>query len=251
MKTFLETWLSRAPLVFAQELSSLLQLTPTDQPPAPDGAMSVAMNVSGAASGRFLILADRSELHALLVAVNVAEDGTDQQWEAELFRGLLDQIAQDVGATIGGLTVAPAEPIEWPAGIPAATYKLGLGGGPAMLIAFVDQTRPFLSPLSSNAAADRSAAPGGTRRGVDLLLDVELEASLRFGSREMSLNEVLDLGPGDVVELDRHITEPVDLLVGDKIVARGEVVLVNGNFGFSVLEVATPEMRLESIRCLF
>jgi len=67
----------------------------------------------------------------------------------------------------------------------------------------------------------------------------------------MSLNEVLDLGPGDVVELDRHVAEPVDLLVGDKIVARGEVVLVNGNFGFSVLEVAAAEKRLESVRCLF
>ena len=72
-----------------------------------------------------------------------------------------------------------------------------------------------------------------------------------FGSREMSLNEVLDLGPGDVVELDRHVSEPVDLLVGDKIVARGEVVLVNGNFGFNVLEVAEAERRLESVRCLF
>jgi flagellar motor switch protein FliN/FliY len=90
-----------------------------------------------------------------------------------------------------------------------------------------------------------------TPGGVDLLLDVELEASLRFGSREMPLNEVLDLGAGDVVELDRHVSDPVDLLVGDKIVARGEVVLVNGSFGLRVLEVAEPRKCLESIRCLF
>ena len=60
---------------------------------------------------------------------------------------------------------------------------------------------------------------------------MELEASLRFGCREMPLGEILDLGPGDVVQLDRHVSDPVDLIVGDKIVARGEVVLVNGNFG--------------------
>jgi flagellar motor switch protein FliN len=84
-----------------------------------------------------------------------------------------------------------------------------------------------------------------------LLLDVELEASLRFGAREMPLGEILDLGPGDVVQLDRHIHDPVDLIVGDKIVARGEVVLVNGNFGLRVTEVAEPQRRLESIRCLF
>jgi flagellar motor switch protein FliN len=91
----------------------------------------------------------------------------------------------------------------------------------------------------------------GLSPGLELLLDVELEASLRFGSREMPLGEILDLGPGDVIQLDRHINDPVDLIVGDKIVARGEVVLVNGNFGLRVTEVAEPQRRLESIRCLF
>ena len=91
----------------------------------------------------------------------------------------------------------------------------------------------------------------GLTPGLELLLDVELEASLRFGAREMPLGEILDLGPGDVVQLDRHVADPVDLIVGDKIVARGEVVLVNGNFGLRVTEVAAPRKRLESIRCLF
>jgi flagellar motor switch protein FliN len=93
--------------------------------------------------------------------------------------------------------------------------------------------------------------PTAVGPGVELLLDVELEASLRFGCRELPLSEILDLGAGDVVELDRQVTDPVDLIVGDKIVARGEVVLVNGNFGLRVTEVATPRKRLESIRCLF
>jgi flagellar motor switch/type III secretory pathway protein FliN len=62
---------------------------------------------------------------------------------------------------------------------------------------------------------------------------------------------VLELGPGDVVQLERHVSDPVDLIVGDKIVARGEVVLVNGNFGLRVTEVAEPKKSLESIRCLF
>jgi flagellar motor switch protein FliN len=105
------------------------------------------------------------------------------------------------------------------------------------------------------AATSGAAAPGGSvptlSPGLNLLLDVELEASIRFGAREMPLSEILDLGPGDVVQLDRHISDPVDLIVGDKIVARGEVVLVNGNFGLRVTAVAEPQRRLESIRCLF
>jgi len=87
--------------------------------------------------------------------------------------------------------------------------------------------------------------------GISLLFDIELEATLQFGSREMALREILELGPGDVVELDRHVSEPVDLVVGDRIVARGEVVVASGNFALRITEVATPQLRLESIRCLF
>jgi flagellar motor switch protein FliN/FliY len=83
------------------------------------------------------------------------------------------------------------------------------------------------------------------------LLDIELQASLRFGGREMLLGEILDLGPGDVVSLDRPVQAPVDLVVGDRIVARGEVVLVDGNYGLRILEVAEPQKRLETVRCLF
>jgi len=104
------------------------------------------------------------------------------------------------------------------------------------------------------AGAAGGAAPTAGSEGADglgLLYDIELDATLQFGSKEMLLRDVLDLGPGDVVELDRHIAEPVDLVVGDRIVARGEVVVANGNFALRILEVATPQMRLESIRCLF
>jgi flagellar motor switch protein FliN/FliY len=86
---------------------------------------------------------------------------------------------------------------------------------------------------------------------IDLLNDIDLDATLRFGSRDMTLEEVLNLGPGSVIELDRHINEPVDLVVGDRIVARGEVVVASGNFALRVTEVATPQLRLESIRCFF
>ncbi len=97
---------------------------------------------------------------------------------------------------------------------------------------------------------DEEPEPAG-EPAIGLLNDIELEATLQFGSREMQLREVLQLGPGDVVELDRHVSEPVDLVVGDRIVARGEVVVASGNFALRITEVATPQLRLESIRCLF
>jgi flagellar motor switch protein FliN len=85
----------------------------------------------------------------------------------------------------------------------------------------------------------------------DLLLEIELDATLQFGSRELPLKDVLALSPGDVLELNRHVNEPVDLVVSDRIVARGEVVVVDGNFALLVTEVAAPQLRLESIRSLF
>src|ERR1700729_4263518 len=88
-------------------------------------------------------------------------------------------------------------------------------------------------------------------KALNVLYDLELDVTLQFGSREVPLREILELGPGDVVELNRHVSEPVDLVVGDRIVARGEVVIVSGNFALRITEVATPQLRLESIRCLF
>jgi flagellar motor switch protein FliN/FliY len=131
-----------------------------------------------------------------------------------------------------GPTAAPAPPA-------ASDSVSGLGRGDG---------KP---PASSTAQAAQPAAERIQSPGIELLLDVELEASLRFGSREMALSELLALGPGDVVQLDRALADPVDLIVGDRIVARGEVVLVNGNFGLHVTEVAEPRKSLESIRCLF
>jgi flagellar motor switch protein FliN/FliY len=105
--------------------------------------------------------------------------------------------------------------------------------------------------VEQDGTAPVQAGEMATDAAMDLLYDIELEATLQFGSRELTLREVLELGPGDVVELDRHVSEPVDLVVGDRIVARGEVVVASGNFALRITEVATPQLRLESIRCLF
>jgi len=81
-----------------------------------------------------------------------------------------------------------------------------------------------------------------------LLLDVELPVALRFGKSEMSLSNILELSPGSVVELDQKIVEPVELLVGGKVVAQGEVVVLDGNYALRVTEVVNPLERLKSLQ---
>jgi flagellar motor switch protein FliN len=108
--------------------------------------------------------------------------------------------------------------------------------------------QPAASPPSA-AAAKPSAAPAtnGATPNLDLLLDVELDATLRFGQREMLLREILELRPGSVVELNRQLQEPAELLVGGRIIARGEVVIVDGNYGLRITDIVHPQKRLESL----
>lgn len=99
---------------------------------------------------------------------------------------------------------------------------------------------PARSELPRQSAAERnpqSEKPGDEKMSLDLLLDVELAVTLRFGSRRLLLREVLDLNPGSVVGLDRQVQEPADMLLDGRVVARGEVVVVDGNYGFRVTEV--------------
>lgn len=72
---------------------------------------------------------------------------------------------------------------------------------------------------------------------IERVIDVPLHVTLRFGERRMRLHEVLELNTGSLVELDRQVEEPVDLMLGERVIARGEVVIVDGNYGLRVMEV--------------
>jgi flagellar motor switch protein FliN/FliY len=77
---------------------------------------------------------------------------------------------------------------------------------------------------------------------LELLMDVELEATIRFGGRTLALREILAMTVGSVVELDKRIDEPAELFVAGRLIATGEVVVVDGSFGLRVIEViSTPE----------
>ena len=72
---------------------------------------------------------------------------------------------------------------------------------------------------------------------LDLVMDVELNVTLRFGQRQLTLREVLELTTGSVIELDRQVEEPVELLLEGKVIARGEAVVIDGNYGLRITEV--------------
>jgi len=86
------------------------------------------------------------------------------------------------------------------------------------------------------------------KENLGLLLDMELEATLRFGEREMLLREILNLNSGSVVELNRRVNDPVELLVCGKVVAKGDVVVLDGNYALRVTQVGSPADRISSLR---
>lgn len=81
------------------------------------------------------------------------------------------------------------------------------------------------------------AADANSRRGVELILDVQMHVAVELGRTTMQVRDVLALGPGSVVELDKLASEPVEVVVNNKVVARGEVVVIDDSFGVRVTEI--------------
>jgi flagellar motor switch protein FliN/FliY len=89
---------------------------------------------------------------------------------------------------------------------------------------------------------------GDAQRNLDLLLDVEIPVTVEVGRTLKTLDEVLSLVPGSVVALDKKAEEPVDLRVNGKLVARGEVVLVDDQYGLRITQIIDAAGRIESLR---
>jgi flagellar motor switch protein FliN/FliY len=245
MKSYLEAWSSVATTLFSQALAGEPELVESLPKPLGAGAVGFAATIAGDVEGRFSVVLDGTILESPLVG-----EGVDQKagW-AEILGEVANAAAGEFLAKTGKKCSVQKFEESAPESKVSCAFQLK-SGDRSWTILVRDEVRapkPAAQPVAQPAAAP----PQSLSAGIELLLDVELEAALRFGCKELPLAEILDLGPGDVVPLDRNVSDPVDLIVGDKIVARGEVVLINGNFGLRVTEVVSPRKRLESIRCLF
>lgn len=142
--------------------------------------------------------------------------------------------------------------------------KLGMGG--AEEVAAPPQSAPSASAQTQPAAATTAAIPSSPTATInqtqmmsarsmpsvdtanlDLLLDIELPVMVRMGQTEMPLGELLKLTPGAILELNRAADSPVDLLVNGKQIAKGEVVVVDGNFAFRITEIESTDARIRSL----
>jgi flagellar motor switch protein FliN/FliY len=135
----------------------------------------------------------------------------------------VDRVA---GLAFGGMFVVPLAATDDPAAMPVLLY-------------FGVQLLDALSSAQTERGGEADE-PQVYPYNLKLVMDVELNVSVLFGQRQLPLGDVLALSSGSVVELDRMVDEPVELLLDGKLIARGEAVIVDGNYGLRVTEIPQP-----------
>jgi flagellar motor switch protein FliN len=188
-------------------------------------------------------------------AAAAAESITAENKEAleELLRQVAGLAATALAATAGGAvqlhlsaSAAPAWSSDAIFGLQSTsaaeaatpaipeTIALEIQISPALAAALQPQTQS-VPPAQSSSATTSPPSPSYRR-----LMDVGLDVKLRFGTRRMLLRDVLALSAGVVVELDNNLHSPVDLLLDGRIIAQGEVVVVDGKYGLRITDVVDP-----------
>lgn len=205
----------------------------------------------------------------------------------ELSNQICSSFALELSGVIGlQITVSPAKmtsnTLDQPplpqAELDMVTIKLSLEGRPDSEIAILfhqslseqivqksaparnDEKIDFNGAGFSPAAIDGNEYGGQTgvssphgnsgehpKENIEMLLDVDLDVTIELGRSTLSIKRILELAPGSIIELDRMAGEPVDLRVNNKVVAKGEVVVIDENFGIRILSLISPEERIKSL----
>ena len=203
----------------------------------------------------------------ILEAAGISSAGPDEIRDAylEVLRQSLGVLAGVVSSQVGRAITATAGAEQEP--VTDATF------GCQVAISDADQELPGLAFFVSQEMLEalekftHAGASGSTRSGpapdefesgsefparacgtLDLLLDLEMPVSVSFGRTQVRIQNILKLTTGSIIEMDRSISEPVEIIVNNCTIARGEVVVVDGNYGVRIQEVMSRKERLQESR---
>lgn len=220
---------SAAPLTLGAPVTDLSQI-----PMPPDAAVAVVANFTGGVRGSSLVIVGADLVEALSASPLGQLDVT-----AAVRAGLV------AGAESLGQVVVEAG-VELPIDV-ALDGLSGAGAAVAVPLMDGDEVAVVYAAAISGAPMppQRGGAGAGGRTGdraagLELLRDVEMEVTAELGQTRMTVRELLSLAPGAVVELDRAAGSPADLLVNGTLIARGEVVVVDEEYGIRITELVGP-----------
>ena len=174
--------------------------------------------------------------------LNQAFSGMAQAFSGRLRKEVLAKDGVELDAQPAGADLDVIE-LQFP-GAPALPLAIGFS---AMLVESLVPAPAESAPPPRVAVQGGSAPAAEKSKNFDLLLEVELPVSVSFGRAQLPLKDVIKLTTGSIVELNRAITEPVEVIVNNCVIARGEVVVIEGNFGVRIQQVISRQERLRTL----
>jgi flagellar motor switch protein FliN/FliY len=218
------------------------------------GAPEAAWEDLGSRTLRAAGLAEVESVHARNTWMEILAQSLSM-----LARAAGEALQREVTCATGSEQAPPEGPLEWYAvtlTYPEAASRLLIGIAPR-LAELIDSAGQPETPEQADAPgaqgcvagqAGETVLPAGWSRTMGLLLDVELPVSISFGKAQLPMKDVLKLTTGSIVELNRAVSEPVEVLVNQCLIARGEVVVIEGNYGVRIQQIVSTTERIRSMR---
>lgn len=210
--------------------------------PAEENATATSFRLRGTLRGELRIEISAKDLRVLFPASGVEAADAGAAWKT-LMNALVRQLPKRAGdAGVFAFSVESFFDAE-PSGSAIQIGRMELMESESTQIVLRvladDELIENLQIADWSAARNRAKTKSKESAMPELgrVIDVPLNVTLRFGERRMRLREVLDLSAGALVELDRQVEDPVDLILDERVIARGEVVIVDGNYGLRVTEI--------------
>jgi flagellar motor switch protein FliN/FliY len=239
----------------------------------------VRLSFSGAATGKGLVLVPPS----LATALGDMMLGGDSEGKEEMNDEDLDALKEIISNITGAMSTTLASQKELPkftikadeavfvedngeldldayAKMFVFTFTLGSINSLIMFAIDTAVVEALEGPSAVSATAGSSGSNGGDSEGyarklddaemknIELILDVKLPVRVRIGKKKMLLKDVLSMDIGSVIELNQLANDPLDILVDDNVIAQGEVVIVDGNFGVQITSIGTKRDRLTKLK---
>ena len=194
--------------------------------------------------------------------IETVEEADARNTYLEILNQSLAAVAQSMGHKLGvEVTCArgdagepPSVEVDWIAvevSYDDTPLSLHLGFASRLVVRLgqpAAEPTPVPEITGSDPQPESPALAPHCSRTLDLLLDVELPVSVSFGRAELPLKDVLKLTTGSIVELNRGVSEPVEVIVNNCVVARGEVVVMDGNYGVRIHQIISPQERLRTLK---
>jgi flagellar motor switch protein FliN len=171
----------------------------------------------------------------------------------EILAQSVSLLASEIGRKLGREVTCAESSLDPSAGSGAEWQGASIGFAgethAGIAVAWGARLLELLEPQPTAPPAREIAIPGPSNqpKTMDLLLEVDLPVSVSFGRSQMRLKDVVKLTTGSIVELNRSISEPVEIIVNNCVIARGEVVVVEGNYGVRIKQIVSRQERLRSL----